>query len=164
VCNEIFGISNFRNTILTRRRVKSLNSQFSDNGLQTLNVGFEYVLVYSRSKQFLMKALRQKKAVAQVEGQWQGFWSNADRPTMRYDVLGFTPKTGQWRSSKDKADIAVANYKKYIEDPLVKKAKEELGKDPSFRLYEVKKPNFGNNYKNSVIENGPMMDLTTGKF
>lgn len=58
----------------------------------------------------------------------------------------------------------IANYKKYIEDPLVKKAKEELGKDPSFRLYEVKKPNFGNNYKNSVIENGPMMDLTTGKF
>ena len=58
----------------------------------------------------------------------------------------------------------IANYKKLIEDPLVKKAKEELGKDPSFRLYEVKKPNFGNNYKNSVIENGPMMDLTTGKF
>lgn len=58
----------------------------------------------------------------------------------------------------------IANYKKYIEDPLLAKAKEELGKDPSFRLYEVKKPNFGNNYKNSVIENGPMMDLTSGKF
>lgn len=113
VCNEIFGASNFRNTILTRRRVKSLNSQFAANGLQTLNVGFEYVLVYAKSKDFVMKALRQKKAVAKTEGQWQGFWSNADRPTMRYEVLGFTPETGQWRSSKDKAEIAVANYKKY---------------------------------------------------
>lgn len=46
VCNEIFGAENFRNTILTRRRVKSLNSQFADDGLQTLNIGFEYVLVY----------------------------------------------------------------------------------------------------------------------
>lgn len=113
VCNEIFGASNFRNTILTRRRVKSLNSQFADNGLQTLNVGFEYVLVYAKSKDFMMKALRQKKAVAKTEGQWQGFWSNADRPTMRYDVLGFTPENGQWRSSKEKAEIAIANYKKY---------------------------------------------------
>ena len=58
----------------------------------------------------------------------------------------------------------IANYKKFIEDPLLEKAKQELGKDPSFRLYELKKPSFGNNYKNAVIENGPMMDLTSGKF
>ena len=113
VCNEIFGASNFRNTILVRRRIKSLNSQFSNNGLQTLNVGFEYILVYSKTKDFLMKAIRQPKVNAQSEGQWQGFWSNADRPTMRYDILGFTPTTGQWRSSKEKADEAIANYKKY---------------------------------------------------
>ena len=116
ICDEIFGGANFRNTILTRRRVKSLNSQFADNGLQTLNVGFEYVLVYAKSKAFVMKALRQKKAVAKTEGQWQGFWSNADRPTMRYDVLGFTPETGQWRSSKEKADLAVENYRNYIQE------------------------------------------------
>ena len=125
VCNEIFGAMNFRNTILTRRRIKSLNSQFSDNGLQTLNVGFEYVLVYSKSKEFLMKALRQKKAVAQTEGQWQGFWSNADRPTMRYEVLGFTPETGQWRSSKEKADIAVANYITYLREYSTRMTLEE---------------------------------------
>jgi adenine-specific DNA-methyltransferase len=35
---------------------------------------------------------------------------------MRYDILGFTPATGQWRNSKEKADIAVANYQKYIEE------------------------------------------------
>lgn len=125
ICNEIFGASNFRNTILTRRRVKSLNSQFADNGLQTLNVGFEYVLVYAKSKDFVMQALRQKKVIAKTEGQWQGFWSNADRPTMRYDVLGFTPETGQWRSSKEKADIAVANYKKFVEEYSYKMTLEE---------------------------------------
>ena len=115
VCDEVFGAVNFRNTLLTRRRVKSLNSQFADDGLQTLNVGFEYVLVYSKTKDFLMKALRQKKLVTKPEGQWQGFWSNADRPTMRYEVLGFTPTTGQWRSSKEKAYKAVENYKVYQE-------------------------------------------------
>ena len=44
MCDEVFGASNYRNTILTRRRIKSLNSQFADNGLYSLNVGFEYVL------------------------------------------------------------------------------------------------------------------------
>lgn len=113
ICDEIFGADNFRNTILTRRRIKSLNSQFADNGLYSMNVGFEYVLVYSKSSQFLMKAIRMKKENAPSKGRWDVFWSNADRPTMRYDVLGFTPTTGQWRNSKEKADIAVANYQKY---------------------------------------------------
>ena len=61
MCDEVFGASNYRNTILTRRRIKSLNSQFADNGLFSLNVGFEYVLVYAKSPSFLMKALRVKK-------------------------------------------------------------------------------------------------------
>ena len=90
-----------------------MNSQFADNGLYSMNVGFEYVLVYSKSSQFLMNAIRMKKENAPSKGRWDVFWSNADRPTMRYDVLGFTPTTGQWRNSKEKADIAVANYQKY---------------------------------------------------
>lgn len=113
ICDEVFGTSNFRNTILVRRRVKSLNSQFADNGLYSMNVGFEYVLVYTKSPAFLMKALRMKKDNVPTKGRWDVFWSNADRPTMRYDVLGFTPETGQWRNSKQKADIAVDNYRKY---------------------------------------------------
>ena len=110
LCDEIFGASNFRNTILVRRRIKSLNSQFADNGLTSLNVGFEYILVYSKSAAFLMKALRQKKIDASQKGRWDVFWSNADRPTMRYDILGFTPSTGQWRNGKEKAYQAVQNY------------------------------------------------------
>ena len=113
LCDEIFGIANYRNTILTRRRVKSLNSQFADKGLYSLNVGFEYILVYSKKTDFLMKALRRKKNNVPKKGRWDVFWSNADRPTMRYEVLGFTPKTGQWRYSKERAEAAISNYKTY---------------------------------------------------
>ena len=44
---------------------------------------------------------------------WKGFWNNADRPTMRYDVLGVTPADGQWKWKKEVADEAVANYIEY---------------------------------------------------
>ena len=125
VCDEIFGEDNFRNTILVRRRIKSLNSQFADNGLYSMNVGFEFVLVYSKSSSFLMKALRMKKELASKQGRWDVFWSNADRPTMRYDILGFTPTSGQWRNSKEKAEIAIANYEKYLQEFSAKMSLEE---------------------------------------
>lgn len=125
ICDEIFGSINFRNTILVRRRIKSLNSQFADNGLSTMNVAFEYILIYAKSELFLMKALRQKKAESSPKGRWDVFWSNADRPTMRYDILGFTPTTGQWRNSKEKAEVAIANYKKYLEEYSEKMSLEE---------------------------------------
>ena len=115
ICDEVFGESNYRNTIIVRRRIKSLNSQFAENGLYSLNIGFEYILIYSKSSDFLMGALRLKKEKVSDKGRWDVFWSNADRPSMRYDILGFTPETGQWRTSKDKADVAIENYKKYEE-------------------------------------------------
>ncbi len=141
ICDEIFGADNFRNTILTRRRIKSLNSQFADNGLYSMNVGFEYVLVYSKSKAFLMKALQMQKQVAVEKGRWDVFWSNADRPTMRYDVLGFTPTTGQWRNSKEKADIAVANYIKYQQEYADKMTLEEYYKKTGIKEFIRRLPN-----------------------
>ena len=116
ICNEVFGEENFRNTIIVRRRIKSLNVQFAEEGLATLNVGFEVILVYSKTNMFKMNPLRQLKANAEEAklGKWQGFWSNADRPTMRYEVLGFTPTTGQWRRQKDYAERATKNYHDYL--------------------------------------------------
>lgn len=128
ICDEIFGINNYRNTLLVRRRVKSLNSQFAENGLFSLNVGFEYILVYSKSSLFLMNAVYQKKLNASATGRWDVFWSNADRPTMRYELLGFTPSTGQWRNSKEKAEIGVENYKVYEKDYSDKYTLEEYSK------------------------------------
>ena len=141
ICDEIFGPSNFRNTILTRRRIKSLNSQFANNGLASMNVGFEYVLVYSKSPAFLMKALQMQKQVAVEKGRWDVFWSNADRPTMRYELLGFTPSTGQWRNSKEKADIAVANYKKYLDEYQDKMTLEDYYKLTGIKDYIRRLPN-----------------------
>lgn len=113
LCDSVFGEKNYRNTILVRRRVKSLNSQFASKGLYSLNVGFEYVFCYSKTSDFSMQALRQQKSNGLQAGKWQGFWSNADRPTMRYEILGFVPTSGQWRNSKEKADKWVENYKVY---------------------------------------------------
>lgn len=113
ICDEIFGRQNYRNQLLVRRRIKSLNVQFADNGLNSFNVGFEYVLVYSKSSAFLFNPIRMEKEDKPEKGTWNVFWSNADRPTMRYEVLGFTPTTGQWRWQKELADEAVENYRKY---------------------------------------------------
>ena len=141
ICNEVFGADNFRNTILVRRRIKSLNSQFADNGLYSMNVGFEYILVYAKTSAFLMKALRAKKVDAPQKGRWDVFWSNADRPTMRYDVLGFTPTTGQWRNSKEKADIAIANYKKYLDEYQSQMSLEEYSKETGITDFIRRIPN-----------------------
>lgn len=141
MCDEVFGASNYRNTILTRRRIKSLNSQFADNGLYSLNVGFEYVLIYAKSSAFLMKAIRMKKENASAKGRWDVFWSNADRPTMRYDILGFTPETGQWRNSKERAKIAVANYQKYQQEYEGKISLEEYAEKTGITDFIRRIPN-----------------------
>ena len=125
ICDEIYGESNYRNSILVRRRVKSLNLQFAENGLTSFNVGTEYVLVYSKSEKGLLNDLRMKKKLENLKGSWNVFWSNADRPTMRYELLGFTPETGQWRWSQEKALIAVDNYKKYLNKYADKMTLEE---------------------------------------
>ena len=141
MCDEVFGASNYRNTILTRRRIKSLNSQFADNGLYSLNVGFEYVLVYAKSPAFLMKAIRMKKENASAKGRWDVFWSNADRPTMRYDILGFTPETGQWRNSEERAKAAVANYQKYQQEYEGKISLEEYAEKTGITDFIRRIPN-----------------------
>lgn len=114
ICDEIMGEENFRNNISVRRRVKSLNVQFAEMGLRSYNVGFEYVLVYAKSNETLFNPLERVKDANSEKGRWNVFWSNADRPSMRYDILGFTPKTGQWRWTSDKAKEAVENYEEYL--------------------------------------------------
>lgn len=126
--DEVFGEENFRNTIILRRRTKSLNSQFADDGLQTMNVGFEYVIAYAKNRSFVMSPIRSNKQNASDKGRWDVFWSTADRPTMRYELLGFTPETGQWRNSYKKAIIAVENYKEFQQNFENKMSLEEYWK------------------------------------
>lgn len=125
VCNEIFGEANFANSFIVRRYDKNLNRQFMENGLKSFNIGFEYILCYTRG-QFLFKPVfKEASEERQSQGYWKGFWNDADRPTMRYDILGFTPETGQWKWSKPMADEAVNNYKIYEEQYSDKMTLEE---------------------------------------
>ena len=115
VCDEIIGESNFRNIIEVRRYDKNLNLQFASEGLQTMNVGLEYIYVYSRHSSAKMTAVYKSSSDERAEkGYWKGFWNNADRPTMRYDILGYTPIDGQWKWKQDVAMEAIANYQEYL--------------------------------------------------
>lgn len=125
IADEIFGNNNYRNQLLVRRRIKSLNFQFAENGLKSFNVGFEYILVYAKSDKSIFRALRMKKENLSDKGSWNVFWSNADRPSMRYEILGFKPDKGQWRWKKELADKAVKNYKIFEENFSDKMTLEE---------------------------------------
>ncbi|MEX6085737.1 site-specific DNA-methyltransferase [Staphylococcus saprophyticus] len=116
ILDEIFGEAQFRNNLIVRRRVKSLNQQFAHEGLDSFNNGAEYILAYSKTSDFKFKPIQKNKNKQKLKGSWNVFWSNADRPTMRYEILGFKPETGQWRWSKEKADRAVLNYKEYLDN------------------------------------------------
>ena len=116
ICNEVFGESNFRNAIFTRRYDKNLNRQFMEQGLATMNTGLEYILMYSRVQTTTYNPVfRPSSEERATQGYWKGFWNDADRPTMRYDVLGVTPTSGQWKWKRELADEAVANYAFYAE-------------------------------------------------
>jgi adenine-specific DNA-methyltransferase len=116
LADEVFGKENYRNTFITKRYDKNVNRQFIKNGLSTFNVGFEYIVCYSKSGEFkfnpVYKASNENR---QNFGYWKGFWNNADRQTMRYDILGVKPETGQWKWSKDRGEKAIENYKLFEE-------------------------------------------------
>lgn len=115
--DEVFGEQQHRNTIAVRRHDKNLTRQFMDHGLMSLAVGFEYVLIYARGPAFVMRPIfRPASPRRRTTGYWKGFWNAADRPTMRYPVLGITPETGQWKWRAEVALAAVENYRRYLED------------------------------------------------
>ena len=116
ICNEIFGEINFRNRVAVRRYDKNINLQFATNGLTTMNVGLEYIFIYSKLTTSKMSAVYRATGDERAKtGYWKGFWNNADRPTMRYSILGVTPDDGQWKWKKEIADEAVKNYKEYLQ-------------------------------------------------
>ena len=117
ICNEVFGEANFRNIIEVRRYDKNLNLQFADQGLSSMNVGLEYILIYSKISSSKMVAIyRESTDERSTKGYWKGFWNNANRPTMRYDLFGFTPKEGQWKWQESVAREAEENYRVFEKD------------------------------------------------
>ena len=113
--DAVFGERNHRNTIIARRYDKNINRQFMRRGLKSLNVGVEFVLVYANSdSQFVNSVFREPSEERRTQGYWKGFWNSADRPTMRYELLGVKPTRGQWKWKEQTALEAVANYEEYL--------------------------------------------------
>ena len=112
--NEVFGEENFRNELSVRRYDKNISNQFAERGMKSLAVGFERVLIYAKSGECLFNPVyRAATESRQNHGYWKGFHNSADRPTMRYDLLGVTPERGQWKWQEQVAKQAVQNYQEY---------------------------------------------------
>jgi len=102
-----FGPENFRNTILFRRGVKSVQAQFQT--IESLTRGYEYVLFHSKNPSARFKNLFKQLDEPKL-GCWNNHWRGTDRPTMRYELFGKKPKSGQWRWSEDRSKSAIKNY------------------------------------------------------
>ena len=113
ILDDIFGIQNFRNCISVRRGIKNVQSQFED--LQALSLGHEYLFLYSKSRGSKLPKLSKKHDVIKP-GKWDTFWRGTDRPTMRYDIFGIKPTSGQWRWEKERTNKAISNYNNFLEN------------------------------------------------
>lgn len=151
--DEIFGEENFRNIITVRRYDKNLNRQFIEQGLKTFNIGYEYILCYAKSDNFLFNPIyKDSSEERQTLGYWKGFWNDADRPTMRYDILGYTPENGQWKWSKEKSLEAIKNYQIYQQQFSSKLSIEEYWENTGRQLSFIRRNGNGQG-KNKGVEN-----------
>jgi adenine-specific DNA-methyltransferase len=117
ICNEIFGEENFRNCIAVRRGIKNVQAQFES--ISNLSSGHEYLLCYSKSSESRMPKLSHDTNES-YSGKWDTFWRGTDRPTMRYELFGKKPESGQWRWSEDRTSVAIENYERYLHERLDK--------------------------------------------
>ncbi|MBQ7543812.1 MAG: site-specific DNA-methyltransferase [Synergistaceae bacterium] len=113
ICDEIFGEDNFRNQIIIRRGAKSVQAQFDT--WDKLGNDFEYIMFYTKNQTYRfpkqLRPIDQPKA-----GSWNNHWRGTDRPTMRYELFGITPPSGQWRWSENRSCIAIENYKRMLSE------------------------------------------------
>lgn len=113
VMNEVFGEECFKNTIIFRRGIKSVQAQFDT--VDALTVGHEYIVMYAKGAD-----ARFRKLEIQLDepkpGTWNNHWRGTNRPTMRYELFGITPDTGQWRWGRPRSLAAKANYERLLKD------------------------------------------------
>ena len=109
--DEIFGSSNFRNCIAVRRGIKNVQAQFDK--VQALSLGHEYIYLYSKNPDAKLPKLSKDFEIEKA-GKWDTFWRGTDRPTMRYEIFGVNPDSGQWRWEIGRATKAANNYIEYL--------------------------------------------------
>ena len=111
--NEIFGETNFRNYFIVRRGIKNVQAQF--DYVDKYAIGAEYVLIYTKNDNIRLKQyfveLEERR-----EGTWNNHWRGTNRPTMRYELFGIKPDSGQWRWIKKRSLEAIQNYRSLLKD------------------------------------------------
>jgi len=132
--DQIFGHENFRNEIIVKRgRRKNLQYQF--DSIERMHTAYDTILWYSKSvdtKFTLPLSEHHSKA------KWMGFWSNVDRPTMRYQIFGIKLKRGQWKWAMQRAIKAIDNHELY-EEKFASMPLEEYWKKTDKKLEFVRK-------------------------
>ena len=111
--DEIFGKDNFRNEIIVRRTAKHTAFQFDK--LTSLQVANDVIFVYAKSDITKFNAPMKEATERQKKGSWHMLYNRANRPTMRYPLLGKVINNGQWMWRKERAFVAVENYKEYFQ-------------------------------------------------
>ena len=106
LCDEVFN-NNFRNGIIVKKGQKSLQKQF--DSIDKLNAGYDTILFYTKDSKIKIPNLF-KKLKGPSASSWNNHWRGTDRPTMRFELFGITPETGQWRWKKSRTYEAVENY------------------------------------------------------
>lgn len=115
VMDDVFLSDNFRNEIIVNRPIsKNLQRQFET--IAALPQGHDSLLWYSSRPATRYPNLVVPYEGPHADGYWHRFWSGADRPTMRYVLLGEKPKSGQWKWEKERALRAVASYERYLKE------------------------------------------------
>ncbi len=111
--NEVFGEECFKNTIVVRRGIKSVQAQFET--IDRLTVGHEYIVFYAKNSDYRFKHFLVDLGESRPGG-WNNHWRGTNRPTMRYELFGITPTTGQWRWSKERSLNAIRNYERMAKE------------------------------------------------
>jgi adenine-specific DNA-methyltransferase len=132
--DQIFGSENFRNEIIVKRgRRKNLQYQF--DSIDRMHAAYDTILWYSKLAD---TKFRPPLAEHHSRAKWMSFWSNVDRPTMRYKILGSKPARGQWKWAKERAQKAIENYRLY-ESKFSDMMLEEYWRATSKKLEFVRK-------------------------
>lgn len=128
-------------------------------------------------QQIIVDLIMEKKATPEQFAKFQNrlIWLNNFGelfiPGFSYRLLTPLPEVQKRKAElieQYKDEIASGDYVRVvakIEKELLAVAKEVLKDDPSWPIYEMGgKPSFGNNYKNTQVIVGPIMDPIEGKY
>lgn len=111
-----------KNSSVVRRGIKNVQAQFAD--IERLAGGHDIVHSYCKRSGVRLRHLRQALE-DERPGKWDTFWRGTDRPTMRYELFGQRPESGQWRWEEQRAKRAVANYEFFLASEASRKTLDE---------------------------------------